>query len=196
MYRLFYNHENVGDVLFIVIDPLAYPDHTVNKGEVTAMYQGEKLVGINLFDFGRTAKIKAKGMIVAPEDVLIDVINSKLSLAGLDPLPYTRQTGYAVAEVTAMEEHPLDERSNILTLKLGEETLTTVSRYQNIEVGSHIVVVKDGTIKFDGSVFQKKVVKNIPIECEVCCEADLHIGEEYKKAHLVELPSGADFFLN
>ena len=196
MYRLFYNHENVGDVLFIVIDPLAYPDRTVRQGEVAALYKGDELVGINLFGFGKTAKIKAAGMIVAPEDVLIDVINAKLENAGLAKLPYTRKTGYTVAEVTAMEEHPLDERCNIVTLTDGEKTLSTVSRYQNISVGSRVVTVGDGVMKFDGTVFQKKVVKNIPIECELCSAADLKIGEEFKEAFLVdELPAGADFFL-
>ena len=197
MYRLYYNHENVGDVLFIVIDGKAYPDRTVVKGEVTALYQGDRLVGINLFDFGKTAKIKATGMIVAPNDALIDVINSKLENAGLEKLPYCTSTGYQIGEVVGKEEHPLDEKSNILTIKVGEKTLTTVSRYQNIEVGSKIVVVTDGVLKFDGTAFAKKVVKNIPIECEVCCEKDLHIGEEFKKAFLVtEKASGADFFLD
>ena len=197
MYRLFYNHENVGDVLFVVIEPQSYPDRSVTKGEVTALYKGDALVGINLFDFGKTAKIKATGMIIAPEDILIDVINAKLENAGLEKLPYTRATGYRVAEVTEMEEHPLDERSNILTLQVGEEKLTTVSRYQNIAVGSHIVVVTDNVIKFDGTTFNKKVVKNIPIEAEVCSAADLKVGEESKEAYLVpQLPSGADFYLN
>ena len=196
MYRLFYNRENVGDVLFIVLDALAYPDASKTNGEVTALYKGDELIGINLFNFSKTVKIKAHGMIVTPEDVLIDVINSKLQNAGLPMLPYTRESGFVVAEVNNIEEHPLDERSNILTLKVGEKTLSTVTRYQNISIGSHIVVVCDGAIKFDGVLFQKKIVKNIPIECEVCCEADLRIGEEFKSAFLVDLPSGTDFFLN
>ena len=196
MYRLFYNHENVGDVLFVVIDPNAYPDHKEEKGEVVALYKGEELVGINLFGFGKTAKIKASGMIVSPEDVLIDVINAKLVAAGLEALPYTRRTLYTVAKVTAKEEHPLDEKSSILTLDLGDKTLSTVTRYQNVEVGSHIVVAEDGCIKFDGRPFEKKVVKNIPIDCEVCCAADLHVGEEFKEAFLVDKKEGSDFFLD
>ncbi len=197
MYRLFYNHENVGDVLFIVIDPERYPDHVKKVGEVTALYQGEDLVGINLFDFGKTAKIKASGMIVAPEDILVDVINDKLVNAGLEKLPYCHETGYVVAEVVGKEEHPLDERSNILTLKIKEKTLSTVSRYQNIEIGSRIVVVTDGVMRFDGTAFHTKVVKNIPIDCEVCCEKDLRIGEEFKAAFLVaDKEPGADFFLD
>lgn len=196
MYRLFYNRESVGDVLFVVIDPLSYPDRQVRKDEVVALYKGDKLVGINLFDFGKTAKIKASGMIIDPEDVLIDVINAKLENAGVEKLSYTRDSLYKVAEVVAKEEHPLDERSNILTLSLGQSQLTTVSRYPNIEVGSHIVVAIDGCVKFDGTPFTKKVVKNIPIECEVCCEKDLRIGEEFKAAVLVpELEAGSDFFL-
>lgn len=196
MYRLFYNHENVGDVLFVVIDPERSPDRVETKGEVTALYQGEELVGINLFDFGKTAKIKASGMIVAPEDILIDVINDKLVNAGLSKLPYCHESGFKVATIAKLEEHPLDERSHIVTLKIKDQTLSTVSRYSNLEEGMKIVVVLDGVMKFDGTAFRKKVVKNIPIECEVCCEKDLRIGEEFKAAFIPEgKEEGDDFFL-
>ena len=197
MYRLFYNHESVGDVLFVVLCPDRYPDRVENKGEVVALYQGDDLVGINLFDFGKTCKIKASGMIVAPEDILIDIINDKLVNAGLEKLPYCRDTGFTVGEITNLEEHPLDEHSHIVTLKVKEKTLTTVSRYQNLEIGSKIVVVTDGAMKFDGTQFKAKVVKNIPIECEVCCEKDLHIGDEFKLAFIPEgKEAGQDFFLD
>ena len=197
MYRLFYNHENVGDVLFIVIKPGDYPDKTETKGEVTALFKDGELVGYNLFDFGKTVKIKASGMIVTPDDLLLDVINDKLANAGFEKLPYCRESGYVCAEVTAKEEHPLDEQSSILTLNAGETTLSTVTRYQNIDVGTHIVVALDGCIKFDGTTFSKKIVKNIPIECEVCSGKDLHVNEDFKSAQLVpELAPGADFFLS
>ena len=196
MYRLFYNRQNVGDVLFVVIDAHAYPDRSESVGEVTALYQGERLIGINLFDFGKTVKIKASGMIVSPEDVLIDAINAKLAQVNLPALPYCRDSGYKVAEVKNLEEHPLDEKSSIVTLMVGEKTLTTVTRYRNLEIGKPIVVAVDGCIKFDGTVFEKKVVRNIPIECEVCCAADLRIGEEFKEAFIPEdMPFGSDFFL-
>jgi len=98
--------------------------------------------------------------------------------------------------VKTIEEHPLDERSSILTLDLGDHELQTVTRYHNFEVGSALVVAIDGCIKFDGTLFEKKVVRNIAIDCEVCCEADLRIGEEYKAAFLPETHiAGSDFFL-
>ena len=196
MYRLFYNHESVGDVLFVVIDALSYPDETKTVGDVTALYKEGKLIGVNLFRFGKTVKIKANGMIVAPENVLIDVINDKLAEAGVEKLPYAKESGYVIAKVENAEEHPLDEHARILTLNIGTKTITTVSRYQNFGIGDYIVVAVDGCIKFDGTVFASRVVKNIPIEAEVCSSADLHIGEESKAAFLPEeKTAGADFFL-
>lgn len=196
MYRLFYNYESTGDVLFVVLDQEAYPDETKQVGDVTALYKEGKLIGINLFHFGKTVKIKAKGMIITPENVLIDVINSLLSAAGIETLPYVTDSGYVCAKVEAVEEHPLDERARILTLNAGDKTLTTVSRYQYFGVNDIIVVAKDGCIKFDGTVFHSRVVKNIPVECEVCCQADLRLGEEYKAAYLpADRKAGDDFFL-
>ena len=188
MYRLFYNHENVGDVLFVVMDTKAYPDKTVDKGDVTALFKQEELIGYNLRNFGEICKIKATGMIVSPEDILIDRINDQLLGAGFDKLPYCRDSGYKVAEVVKIEEHPLDERSSIVELSVGEKVLHTVTRYQNLSVGSHCVVALPECIKF---------VKNIPVECEICSKSDLRIGEEFKEAFLVpEMACGADFFLD
>ncbi len=197
MYRLFYNHENVGDVLFVVMDTKSYPDKTVDKGDVTALFKQEELIGYNLRNFGAICKIKATGMIVSPEDILIDRINDQLLGAGFEKLPYCRDSGYKVAEVVKIEEHPLDERSSIVELSVGEKVLHTVTRYQNLSVGSHCVVALPECIKFDGTQVESKIVKNIPVECEICSKSDLHIGEEFKEAFLVpEMAGGADFFLD
>lgn len=197
MYHLFYNHEHVGDVLFIVLQPNAYPDDNKVCGDVNALYKEGQLIGINIFNFGKTAKIKASGMFIAPNDVLLDVINDKLVNAGLEKLPYCRDSGFKVAEVTLLEEHPLDERLRIVTLKVGENTLSTVSRYQNIEVGSKVVIVTDGAMKFDGTTFEKKVSRNIPIDCEICSPSDLRLSDEFKAAYLEEKKaSGDDFFID
>lgn len=196
MYRLFYNHENVGDVLFVVLDAHAYPDKSESKGDVTALYKDGKLIGVNLFNFTKTVKLKVQGMIVTPDDKLIDVINALLSAANVPALPYCRDSGYKIAVVKNIEEHPLDERSSILTLDLGDKELCTVTRYQNVEIGKPIVVAIDGCVKFDGTLFEKKVVRNIPIDCEVCCAADLRLGEEFKAAFIPETNiAGSDFFL-
>lgn len=197
MSAFFYQHETGGDVLFLVIEPSAYPDRTEKRGDVVALYKGDSLVGVNFLEFGKKVKVKASGLIVAPNDAFIDVVNAELENAGLAKLDYVRSSGYKVGTIVSEEEHPLDERAKIIEVSLGEGKVSTVTRYQNACVGTKIVVAVDGTIKFDGTKFSSYVSKNIPVEAEVCCEKDLRIGEEYKKAFVPEgYEDGADFFVD
>ena len=195
MYRFFCNPDNVGDVLFAVFDPETIPNRVEEREGVTALYRDETLVGINFFGAVEEFGLNQKGMIVKICDDLLSKVNEKLASVGLKSLEKNLDSGYIVAKVTALEEHPLDERSNIVTLDLGGKTLTTVSRYANLKEGLLIVVAVDGCIKFDGMAFHKKTVRNIPIECEVCSPFDLRVGEESKAAFEVQnkLP-GEDFF--
>ncbi len=195
MYRLFYNLDNVGDVLFVVFDPEAIPNKVDNHDGLTALYRDDELIGVNLFGVGQEFGLKEKGMIVKVSDSLLSKVNQKFENSGLKALGKNVDNGYIVALVTKLEEHPLDERSNIVTLDLGGKEATTVSRYANLKEGLLIVVAIDGCIKFDGTAFHKKIVRNIPIECEVCSPFDLRIGEEGKAAYEAEgRQAGDDFF--
>ena len=195
MYRFFANPDNVGDVLFIVFDPEAIPNRVEEHEGLTVLYRDETLVGVNLFGAIEEFGIREKGMIVKIGESILTRVNQKLSSIGLKTLENDPNSGYIVAKVLRLEEHPLDERCNIVTLDLGGKELTTVSRYANLKEGLLIVVAIDGCIKFDGTAFHKKVVRNIPIECEVCSPFDLRVGEEGKAAFEVQnKAAGDDFF--
>ena len=198
MERLFYQRESIGDILLLLIDPEARVDEVKRNGDVALLYSKGKLVGANLFHFSEIVKIKAKGMIVDPDDELLKVVNHMLKNAGeAFQLSHVTDSGYLVAEVLKIDEHPLDEKARILELKAGERKLSTVTRYQNFKVGDHIVVAKDGCIQYDGSVFHAHTSKNIAIDCAVCSAKELRIGEEDKAAFLAsDSEPGADFFLS
>lgn len=196
MYRLYYHYKTNGDTLFLVIEPESYPDRVEEKGDVVALYKENRLVGVNFLHIGKTMKIHAEGMIVTPENVVVDVLNSLLVGVGMEKIPYCEDSYYVVGKVTKKEEHPLNEKLSILTVDVGDGVLSTVTRYANIEEGSHIVLAKDGCLRFDGSQFHARVEKNINIDAEVCSESDLRLGKEDKEAILVpELSVGMDFFL-
>ena len=50
MYRIFYNHESVGDVLMIVFNNLVTPNKVVKDDNVTSLYKDDELIGINIFE--------------------------------------------------------------------------------------------------------------------------------------------------
>lgn len=195
MYRLFYNHDVTGDILFVLIDPEKKPTRNVAKGRVNALYAGSELVGINIFGVSEVFKLKASGIIFAPEKPLLDVVNSMLAEAALPSLPECSSSGYKVAKIVKLEEHPIDEKAHIVTLSLGDHELTTVSWYPNLKEGLCLVVATDGTILYDGTVFHKFVSRNIPSDCSICSSRELKLPGA-PGAFLVEgYEAGEDFFL-
>ena len=200
MYRLFYNHQALKDVLIIVIDPEARVLKSEAHHDVVALYgENDKLVGYNIFHIDDVLKIKANGAIFTPDAKLLGVINSLLEREGLSALPEMKDSGYRVAKVLSTEEHPLDEKALILKLQCGEKTYETVSNLKGIKEGSMVVVALDGTILYDGSVYHAAVIKNINNDVKVLSPIELKFEGSEKEAFLLdEDPSfkeGEDFFV-
>ena len=200
MYRLFYNHQALKDVLIIVIDPEARVIKSETHNNVVALYgEDNKLVGYNIFHIDDVMKIKANGVIFVPDSKLLEVVNSLLEREGLTPLSEVKDSGYKVAKVLSTEEHPLDEKALILKLQCGDKTYETVSNLKGIEEGSMVVVALDGTILYDGSMYHKAIIKNISNDVKVLSPVELRLEGSEKDAFLLdEDPSfkdGEDFFV-
>jgi hypothetical protein len=197
MYRLFYNHEVSGDVLFAVIEPERKPDEVVSRGRVTALYAGGSLIGLNVFAVSMTVRLTAKGMIPAPDDRLIDAVNAILASDGFAPLPYTRDSFFHVAEVRRIEEHPLDEKALLVALSAGEKSLSAVTWYPNLAIGAKAIVATDGAILSDGSVFRASQERGIAKDCLICSGADLRMAGAPAGAFFVYegYEPGDDYFL-
>lgn len=196
MYRLFYDFETNGDTLFIVISPEKKPDEAISNGDVTCLYTNKELVGINIFNVSRIAKLKSHGAIFAPDSLLLNTINDLLSNSNAPKLEETTNSGFKVLSIVNLEEHPLDEKAQIVTLKgKNDETYQAVSYYKNLVVGEKIVGALDGTILYDGSLFNKKSIKNIPADVTICSGKELKVNDNYKEAFTPEgYTEGEDFF--
>jgi tRNA-binding EMAP/Myf-like protein len=160
---------------------------------VAALYHGESLVGINIFDFSKSRETQGNGVFSPQRKSLLDVVNAILENASLAP-SFQRDSGYKVAEITALEEHPLDEKAHIVTLSLGEKSLTTVSWYPTLSVGKKVVVALDGTILRDGSVFHSFISRNIPNQCSICSAKELGLPGQNGAFFAQEEKAGEDFF--
>jgi tRNA-binding EMAP/Myf-like protein len=195
MYRLFYDKVVSGDILFVLISPEKKTSKTVKVGDLALLYSGEELTGINLFNASKVYPIASKGIIYAQKKELIDALNKVLVNAKVAPLPYLADSGFHLAKISAMEEHPLDEKAHILTLSLGSENKTTVSWYPNLSIGALVVVALDGTILRDGSVFHSFVSRNIPNEVSLMGSKDLGLPEGEGAYLATSGNPGDDFFL-
>ncbi len=196
MYRLFYDFESNGDVLFVVISPEKKPDEIKTNGDVTCLYANKELVGINIFNVSRVAKLKSHGAIFAPDSLLLETINNILANSGAPKLEESNDSGFKVLSISNLEEHPLDEKAQIVTLKgTNEKTYQAVSYYKNLTIGEKVVCALDGTILYDGSLFSKKSVKNIPVDVTLCSGKELKVSDSFQEAFIPEgYTEGEDFF--
>ena len=76
------------------------------------------------------------------------------------------------AKVEKIEAHPQEETLKILSLSLGDRTLTAVAKIPDIEVGNIIPVALPGA-KIIGKEVEVSEVKGITSECMVCHVLDL-----------------------
>ena len=159
-----------------------------------ALLDGDKAIGFNLKHPKEHGLELSDGLNPVLKGDNKATLEKLLLSKGYAGLGYGESSHFLVAKITKEEEHPVFESSRILTLSIGGKTLSTVTRYANCHVGDKIVVKTEG-YRFDGTVFEARVEKNIPIECEVCSPLELRLSEEGKKAHIeYSKEEGEDFF--
>ncbi len=197
MTRLYYPHDSLGDVLLVLVDPEKKAAGSFTHGEVTMIIDEEgKPIGYNLFNFARKAKIKGNGMLVKPPKALLDIVGSEIRNAGFPVPVFEADSGYVVAKIVLLEEHPLFEKTSIVTLEGGEGSLMhTVSSLEGLEVGAKVVLLLPGYLGRNGEKFFSHVEKNIPLEALICSEKELGLGEGERKAYVGAAGEiGSDFF--
>ena len=194
--ELFHNCIQGEDILFVIFYPDAIPDRSEKKGDVCALYKGDELVGYNFFSFHDLVKTKERGLLVTPNDILIDVLNSRLEYLGLPLLPYVRDSYFKAAKVVGIKDHPNKDKLKVVTLDLGGKTAIAVTKYSNFSIGDTLVALIDKGFRFDGTVFHKGEEKGIAFDVELCSASDLRLGDESNSAFIIDgYEPGDDFFL-
>lgn len=120
-YGLYYNKEKLGDILFIVFKSNEYPNF-VKKGEnCTVLYKNDEIIGINIFNISEILKIRANGFIPTINKETLNVINSILANENIAPLEYQERSGFVIAKIIDIEDHPESDHLHICTVDVGEE---------------------------------------------------------------------------
>lgn len=138
-YGLYYNKEKLGDILFVIIEPNKIPNFEKKVENCMVLYQNEALIGINIFDISKIMKIKAKGFLPLVNKEFIDVINSILEVNDIEKLAYKEKSGFVVAKILVMEEHPESEHLHICTVDVGTEKLQIVCGAYNAKENMKVV---------------------------------------------------------
>ena len=200
-YGCYYNHKTIGDILLIEIKPSIFPSRAVKKDDVAALYKDDELVGINIFNISDIVKIKAEGFIHHLNEEVLAVINSKLKNAGLEELPYQEGSGFKVAKIIDIEEHPESDHLHICKVDVGEkEPLQIVCGAYNAKLDLKCVCALPYTFMPDGKQIVPGKLLKIDSYGMLCSGRELGLGG-YEKIHgLLELDDsyrvGNDFFLD
>ncbi len=121
-YAFYYDYESIGDVLLIVINSSSeIPNKVIKKDDVTILYKNDELIGINIFNISKVLKIKAKGFIPLVNEKILDVINHIIENAGLEKMPLQKESGFRVAKIIEIEDHPDSDHLHICTVDVGDK---------------------------------------------------------------------------
>ncbi len=196
MYRLFYNHEVTGDVLFLLLKPELIPNKVIEKENAALLYLNDELIGVNFFHVSRIIRLYSHGMIATPGEELLTIVNSLLKEVGLPALPPTLDSGYHVFRLMKREEHPLSDQLSILTLKDKEREYSTVTSLKELKEGAYVVAATANCILRDGSLFTPHEDHHIPVDLYLCSPYALRLGERKDIPFYPEgYEEGEDFYL-
>ena len=196
--HLFYDFHTIGDVLLIVIDAKAKPTRVEKKDNVVALYQDDRLIGVNIFSFSEIVKIKNAGLIILPPKQIIDVINHMLRNAKLETLDPIDESGFKIGQVLSCEEHPDSDHLHVCKVHVGDRVLDIVCGAPNVREGMKTVVAMPGTMMFDGSEIVPSELRGVASSGMLCSPRELHLENAPQVRGLIVLdeqaPVGQDFF--
>ena len=198
-YALYYDYESIGDVLLIVFDSNTIPNVVKRDNDVVSLYKDDKLIGINIFNISKIMKIKAKGYIPLVSDRVLEVINTILKNSNVAELPAQKDSGFRVAKIVDIEEHPDSEHLHICTVDIGEkEPLQIVCGAFNARKDLICVCATPYTFMPNGQSIIPNKLLGIDSYGMLCSGRELNLeGYEGKKG-LLELDEsytlGSDFW--
>ena len=197
-YSLFYNYKLIGDVLMIVFENETIPTSKIEEEDLVKIYSGEKLIGVNIFNFSEIVKIKSNGLIPLPNNKLIDIINNIFKNHNLETLPYKKESGFKIGKILTVDEHPESSHLHILKVDVGAEILDIVCGAANVAVDAIVVVATIGTTMFDGTVIKPGKLLGEISNGMCCSEREFNLTDDQTKRGLLLLDDsytiGADFF--
>lgn len=198
-YGLYYNYKTLKDILLIVFDPFSHPNKVIKKDDIVALYKDDTLIGYNIFNISNIVKIKAEGLIKEVNKEVVDVINYALKNSNFETLPYKEESGFRVAKIIDIEDHPESEKLHICKVDVGnKEILQIVCGAYNARVNLKCVCALPYTFLDGGNQIVPSKVLRVESYGMLCSGRELYL-KGYENIHgLLELDEsyhvGDDFF--
>lgn len=172
---LFYNKENVGDVLIIKgSDKIATSYKKIN--DLVVIYNEEEIIGYNLFNASLLDNNLVKGINYHPSKELINKINEILKLNNLEEIDVI-EPNFRVGLVKECEDIE-GTHLHLCKVDIKDEVLQIVCGAKNVKEGVLVVVAMIGTIMNDGTIISKGQLKGFDSYGMLCSKRELNIPTE------------------
>ena len=193
-YSMHYSYKGIGDVLIIIFDNEKEATRSQSIDRVTVIYHEDKIIGYNIFNIKDIVKIKNDGMIYLPTKEFIQIVNSILINAKLEPLQYKENSGFFTGTVKKIED--MKNHQKYITIESGKDILNSVIVDEELKIDDDIVVAKVGTRLPNGNVVKEYKINELLINAHICTYKEL--GIETEEDHILVLDkqkeNGNDFF--
>ena len=144
-------------------------------------------------------KIKSHGFLPLINKEVLDVINSILLNNGLEALPYQNESGFVVAKIIDMEEHPESDHLHICKVDCGNNNiLQIVCGAYNAKVGMKVVCALPYAFMPNGQQIIPSKLLGIESNGMLCSGRELNLSGYDNVRGLLELDEtykiGNDFW--
>jgi tRNA-binding protein len=172
---LFYNKENIGDVLIMKSnDEIGTSIKKID--DLVVIYKNDEIIGYNYFNISHYFNDLKLGINYHPSNELISFINNKIKENNLEEIEIIEPN----FRVGLVEECIDIEGTHLHLCKVNvkEEVLQIVCGAKNVEKGKLVVVAMIGTIMNDGSFINKGELKGYESYGMLCSKRELNIPTE------------------
>lgn len=181
---LFYNKENVGDVLIMKSnDEVATSFKKFN--DLVAIYKNDELIGYNLFNISSKFNNLKNGINYHPSFELINYLNLLIKENNLEEIEIIEPNFRVglVKECIDIEGTHL----HLCKVDIKDEVLQIVCGAKNVKEGVLVVVAMIGTVMNDGSMINKGQLKGYDSYGMLCSKRELNIPtEEVRGLYLLD----------
>ena len=191
-YLLYFSNNVYKDSLYIHLRrDYQIKDETKFFNDVEVLYKQKEPIVYMIHHISRYTKIWMDGYIYLPSKVLIDLVNSILINAGLEPLAYKESSGFIIGKIAAKSPY-LNGFYYEIDVK---DHLVHSYSLEEINVGSKVVVIEEGVSLDEKRYFLNYELEGQIIDAYLVNEKDLLISDN-NKAIIIDKESeiGSEFF--
>lgn len=191
-YLIYFSNSVYKDSLYIHLKrDYQIKDETKFFGDVEVLYKQKEPIVYMIHNISRYTKIWMDGYIYLPSKILIDLINSILINAKLEPLMYKDKSGFTIGKI--VEKTPYLQ-GFCYKIDIKNKIVTAFSK-EEISLNKKVVVALEGVSLDEKRYFINYDLDGKFIDSYLVNENDLLISEENKVIIIDEDKNiGSDFF--